>query len=790
MKTLQLAITEFAIPSPRRGSIEPNSGFGGLPNVGGDIHLQIQLARTKTHPGYQPEKRVFHTFDTPKYKIQLSGRMDGFLFGPPNWIEEIKSTYDLEGLHQLLQNNPHHPYALQIRTYGYLQYLSSGYTPLLNLHLVCARRRTAIDLPVELALNDYETWLKARLNEICEEQKAFETAKAKRLKISTQMTFPFSEPRPKQNELVDLIETHLAKSTARLMVQAPTGLGKTAGVFFPALKDALARGQKTLYVTPKNSQHELAEDTLLRLRDQGAKIRSLTIQSKAKMCFKDEPHCDPKVCEFAKDHYSKLTEKGVAEKLRKKRAITSDVVRDVARENEVCPYDLQFEALPFVDAIICDYNYVFSPRQSIDKLTRNGYSPVTKKDLPNLVIDEAHNLPQRACDYFSAQLSSQELYLLAVQVPLEFQPLAFQTVELLKETCGKVADLNRRTQAHVVRMQPEDIGELSSCAQELLSRYLASNHALRNQDPVVKIHQMVTQFAQALLVNGEEFFVSFTPQGDGGMLKYTCCDAANFLSETYDHFANVVAFSATLKPFEFYAKLMGLKSEKLVTAEFSSPFPAEHRKVLIIPQISTKYRDREMNAGKIKQAIERIVRLRPGNYFVFFPSFDFLGQVLSKVEVPEFRVIAQTRDMRKEAVTQLLEKLKEPEPTLIFAVQGGLLAEGLDYPGDMIIGAFIVGPALPTFDFERERLREYFDSKYGDGFDFAYTYPAMARVVQSAGRVIRSSDDRGLIVLMDRRFLQDAFKKAMPQEWLSTDASLVSQQILEDVTQFWRESSP
>jgi DNA excision repair protein ERCC-2 len=250
----------------------------------------------------------------------------------------------------------------------------------------------------------------------------------------------------------------------------------------------------------------------------------------------------------------------------------------------------------------------------------------------------------------------------------------------------------------------------------------------------------------------------------------------------------VVAFSATLKPFDFHLRTLGLNPETTFTEEFKSPFPADHRKILIIPQVSTKWRDRENNYGKIRDVIEKVAALRSGNYFVFFPSFDFLNRVADLTHPKGFRVVRQERDMNRRDVDRVLELLREAEtPTIVFAVQGGVFSEGIDYPGRMIIGALIVGPALPTFDFEREELRRYFDQKGGPGFDYAYTFPAMTRVVQSAGRVIRSPEDRGVIILLDQRFVHENYLKAMPADWLASGReALLSKHILQDISDFWR----
>jgi DNA excision repair protein ERCC-2 len=225
-----------------------------------------------------------------------------------------------------------------------------------------------------------------------------------------------------------------------------------------------------------------------------------------------------------------------------------------------------------------------------------------------------------------------------------------------------------------------------------------------------------------------------------------------------------------------------------MTAEFPSPFPRGHRKLLIIPQISTKYSDRERNYAKIADAVQRIAALRQGNYFVFFPSFEFLDRVHGLFQAPAgTAVLKQERDMKATKVRAVLDRLASGEgPVIVFAVQGGTFSEGVDYPGESVIGAFVVGPPLPNYDLEREEMRKYYEERYRAGFDFAYVIPAMSRAIQAAGRVIRSGTDRGLIVLMDGRFLQPAYTRAMPSDWFDRSAAeLLSESILRDVAEFW-----
>lgn len=786
-RSIQIGVAEFALPVPRRGSIELYSGYGALPNVGQELHAEIQAQRVRENHLYVAEKWISHTFTRGKVRIVVGGRIDGFVPGLPPLIEEIKSAYQPEALEQALARNPEHPYRLQLNTYAYLYYLQNGVVPQTRLHIVNARDKSTKDLYEDFNLENTEAWLERRLTELVSEDEAFEKLKKRRRKSASTFTFPFERPRTGQTELVATIEKNLGKH-GKLMIQAPTGLGKTAAVTFPVLKEAMERGQKAIYVTAKNSQHAVAEDAARRLQTTGAKVKAISLHAKGKMCFKEEVLCNPEYCEFAKDYYRKVDDHKVTEELARKKNLNAKTFAKFGRKYEVCPFELQMEALGRADLVICDYNYVFSPRNILGKLTYNGFG---KTGAPNLIVDEAHNLPPRANEYFSATLSARALEAEAARATHLTPELAKALDGLVIATRLRIRNSAPEGQEHragKVEIDERDFLELFQRGQELLGHYLHSDVELVQRDPVLAVCNAVSDFAQSLMNKTDEFFCTYTPEGPS--LRITCCDASAWLRVTYAQFANTVAFSATIKPFDYYAKILGLEGEDLITAEFQSPFPKSNRKLLVIPQVSTKLKDRENNYGKIKSAIERIVQVRPGNYFVFFPSFDFLYKVHAKLQIPGFDILCQPREMRREQVEEYLERLRSNNhPTLIMAVQGGVFAEGVDYPGDMLIGALIVGPALPTFDFERELLREYYEVKYGNGFDYAYTYPAMAKVIQSAGRVIRSSDDRGLIVLMDRRFMHENYLRSMPADWLPEDPKqLVSQQILRDIEGFWNEA--
>lgn len=790
-KKIKLAISDFALPAPRRGSIDALSGFGRASQIGIELHQKIQRERAAEFPSYVAEVPITHTFELDDYAFEVSGRIDGVFEWAEPRIEEIKSSFNVYELFRRLKDaQDEHPYCLQVKTYGYFYFLQNQKKPDLNLHLVSTRNKDSADFQLHLDIERYEGWLARRLEELVHEAQLAEKRVRRRKRAAEELQFPFEQPRAGQIELIHTIQEGM-KDSHPMLIQAPTGLGKTVGVLYPALKEALARGQRVIYVTPKNSQHAVAEDAIERLQATGAHIKSVTITAKSKMCFKNEPLCNPEYCEYARDHYTKVAEGQLHEQLAKKRKLVAKTFQKMAEEHQCCPFELQLEATAEADAVICDYNYVFAPRASLGNLSATGLDQTGK---PNLVIDEAHNLPSRAMDYFSPELSTytlekmrEEIHHLPLQFRREAETLLNSCLTVVQNCappdCTKPCKIDPPMKAFV-----EQDAEL----RQFLSSYLNGDVEIQPRDVVLRMAFYWSSFTEALefVYNGrQEFFTTYNPHPP--KVRITCCDASEMLRACYDEYEQIVAFSATLKPFDFYRRLGGLSGRELKTAEFTSPFPKARRKILIIPQISSKYSERARNYPRIAEAIEKISAVKRGNYFAFFPSFEFMERVLDEFRPPlGVVVLKQERNMRRDDIEGVMGHLNNPGSAhILFAVQGGVFSEGVDYPGDMAIGAFIIGPPLPNFDLERVEMREYYERHYQEGFDYAFTYPAMAKAVQAAGRVIRSETDRGIIVLMDNRFIQPSYAKSMPQDWFEAHPrELVSDKILKDIADFWESS--
>jgi len=805
-KTVVIGIRDFAMPCPLSGSIEVNSGYGqlfggplALAAEGRQLHSKIQKERQKLFPIYKAEQKSAHKFESEHYIFNVSGRLDGLVDAPVPIIEEIKSSTSPTELLYKLAADSQHPYCLQLATYAYILYLEKNVVPLTRFLITSNTFEKVEVLDVDFNVEAYEKWLALRLAELEREVMAEEAARLRRMELSEKLVFPFTDLRRGQRELVDEL-AHDLESKHQVLVQAPTGLGKTIGVIYPVLQESLRRGQKLIYVTPKNTQHSVAQEAITRLQEGGAPVKVLTLNAKAKMCLKEEVICNPGYCQYARDYYTKMDQHKVVEKMSEMTYLSAEQFKKIGEEYEVCPFEASLDAVAAADVVIGDYNYVFSPRNTLGRFT---YTLSKFNEKPNLVIDEAHNLPQRAADYYSKTLSSAVISKLAQ----ELSSLPFDHVVEARALVSKIqfviSNVGRMVGFKESRLtvSRELFEEALPALQDLMVRRIArkaTDASEAGPDPLMAIVNYFNDFMDAVDYEGDEFFHLYTrnKMRDGSVdeaLKVVCCDASAKLKLAHKEFEHVVAFSATIKPFDYFAQLSGLDDPELSRREYTSPFPREHRKLLIIPQVSTKYSDRERNFGKIAEGIARIVQVKPGNYFVFFPSFAFLGSVyeLIKSKLPNsVLLLKQESEITQAKAKDIMDSLgRTDSPTLVFAVQGGVFAEGVDYPGEMIIGAIIVGPGLPNFNFEREQIRAYYEKRYGNGFDYAYVYPAMAKVIQAAGRVIRSGDDRGLIVLMDQRFIQKQYAEAMPADWFEKQVGeLVSSSIISDIELFWQKA--
>ncbi|MCB0404707.1 MAG: ATP-dependent DNA helicase [Bdellovibrionales bacterium] len=778
-RTVRLAVAEFAQAVPRAGDFQTGA-FEACLNLGDQIHKQIQ-DQNSSDVSYRSEFPLKANFFAPGYRFVVSGRADGvFRYEDTATIEEIKTTFSLKRLLKEIENTDQHPYKLQLFTYCYLFQKYAGMKPLARLLVVSSRTGERQELELHYDKGAYERWLEAKLPALVEEQKRIEKRFARRKRLSKSLSFPFSKKREGQEDLMEYVESRLEKG-CQTLIQAPTGYGKTIAILFPALKESLSRGAQLIYVTPKNSQFSVVLDAVKALKQAGTSPRTLVLSAKSKACIaEDELNCDPAVCQYSRRFYDKLDGTGAGEKLSRAKVLDGAKLKKLGEKGELCPYGLSLESVENADLIVCDYNYVFSPQANL--LSR--LLQVKRKRRPNLIVDEAHNLYQRSNQYYSPELSTTTLRAVLEKVQ-EYPANLREGVE----------DLIVRLEHFVASHAPKELNKPEvRVDMEALERLHDETtrwfvRAMQNESvdtrAVFDLFSAVDAFYRINDGDMESLCKYYTQDRDARILRVECLDSSSLLSQVYDEFHASVLFSATVKPFEFFKRVNGL-SEEAASREFESRFPRENRKVLVIPQVSTAYRHREQSAAKVAEIIRRIAEVKTGHYIAFFPSYRFMEQVAEHFGDCLFELIVQKPRMPYREVESLSERLKSPLPCVVLAVQGGMLSEGMDFKGENLHGAFIVGPALPVFDHSHEKQREFFDKRYGDGFSYAYTYPAMVRSVQAAGRIIRSEYKKGLLVFVDRRFVQPEYAELMPKGWFEESVrELVSNNILSEVGEFW-----
>ena len=755
-------------------------------DVGTTIHGQVQVRLGQEFEGYQAEVSLAGVVSCDTYDIRLRGRCDGEFSHDGIILEEIKSSFGLAALQRSLDSEPDHPYILQLKVYAFLFRLKKGFSTRIQLRLVDSRSLEEAILPLDYDHEVFTVWVNSRVKQVEEQLERYRALVKNRRRLASRLFFPFTRPRPNQTELVDSVRSALTAGRM-LLLQAPTGLGKTAGVLFPSLQHAMSKGAPLVYVAPKNSQFKAAIDLAKMFQKNRVPLKVLVLTSKTKACQADRTLCQTSSCPLAVNYYDKVGKAGIKQRDKKNHLWDYRYFQKLAETFEVCPYELGMERIPEADLIICDYNYIFSPRANLLDRYRDPIVPMKK---PYLVIDEAHNLYERVMENYSPEIRLSSLN--------DFFDSCLKTddqrfARVIQRAIGLMAILKPRATHACVAVEREAVQLLlDESVSVILSRWGEAGLPTLD-DPLFQFYSQWSDLHSVTELADTAIPLIYKREDGDEILKAQCLDPHTIIAPLYVHFQGVVAFSATLKPFEFYRRVSGFSPDTSDAVEFTSPFPRAHKKIMIIPQVETSYRERSRHYGRIASIISRIAALEAGPYLVFFSSYSFLREV--EKLLPEdlgFQIFAQSGSLSEDGVRSMHKRLQDNDgTTLVLAVQGGSLSEGIDFKGLGLRGVFIVGPAVPSASFERKLMQEHFAKLEGlvKGRSYAYVYPAMTRSVQAAGRIVRDEDERGIIVLLDPRFLEASFQETMPSDWYTaTAAELVSEHILAEILSFWEES--
>jgi Rad3-related DNA helicase len=740
-------------------------------------HRRVQAAAEE---GYVSEVRLSCQLEFDKFILLVEGIADGIIPSPEQpVVDEIKSTsVPLDLIRE--DYNPLH--WAQAKCYGWM-YLSQEGGSSAVIRLTYSHRETK-EIRQFTKVCSYDE-LKAYFSSLAEQYAGWIGLdldhREKRNSSIHSLDFPFPQYRKGQRRMAE--STYQAVRNGRLLfIHAPTGIGKTVSVLYPALK-ALGEGlaQKIFYLTAKAVTRQVAEETLRIMQEKGLVIRSVTLTAKEKLCLQDMPHCDGENCPFARGHYDRVNA-ALKDILLSESIITRELVLKYAERHRVCPHEFSLDICEWADVVICDYNHAFDPRAYLRRFFDAGGDYV-------LLVDEAHNLAERARDMYSADLSKQS-FMPYRKFWKQSEPLLYKKFQAVNKWFTAMRkSLDDGSNFRVIEFPEDLISSVKDFTYELEAFISLNRSSL--PDKTTDLYYECKAFLAAAGFFDERYAAYVYRRGSDVTVRLLCADPSFLLRKAYDKNRSAVFFSGTLQPMAFYKEILGGSPDDEALC-LPSPFRQENFCLMISGRISTRYRDREYSFRGIAEYIKAAVSQRPGNYLVYFPSFEYLNNVLDfyRKTWPEDYIIVQRIRMDDDDRKKFLEAFDDaPGKTMIaFAVMGGIFAEGIDLAGDRLSGAVVVGVGLPQLSVERDLIAEYYKKVNGRGFEYAYMLPGLNRVMQAAGRVIRTENDRGFVLLLDDRFLQKRYLQQFPAEWQHYANVASPEQAAEVLAEFWAQN--
>lgn len=783
--TIKISVRNMIEFISRKGDIDTTYRSMSRGKDGIRLHKKVQSKRKKQallEGGfYESEYTLKHVFSFKDCTFLLEGRADGIIRREDYIaVEEIKSTSaDLEEIEEDLN----HWHLTQAKCYGYM-YSTLHELDKINIILTYIHTETeeVKGFEYEFTKNELEVFF----FQLVEKYYKFAEMDLKRISVrnetAKELGFPFENYRKGQRELSVSVYASI-KNNKNLFVKAPTGIGKTASTIFPCVK-ALEQKEtsKIFYLTSRNTNSLAAENCLCLLEKKGLKMRSVILTAKEKICPLEQCTCNPRDCTYARGHFDRVND-AIYDVISEETVISKEIIEKYAFRHTVCPFEFQLDITLFADVIVGDYNYAYDPSAKLKRFFGEGI----KNDFVFLV-DEAHNLCDRGREMFSATLKYEDLNTIkrAVRskkskiVKAAERVLAY--LQTVNETYAKTEEL-----AILPDLNSELYYLLKSFMDET-DKFLANNSETKGHETVLEIYFNILDFLRIIELDNEGYITLGMGDGKNFEIKLFCVDPSYSLKAINEGVKSVVFFSATLMPISFYADILGGREDdnKLI---LNSPFHKDNLKLLINNRISTKYKDREKTYGSIASIVSLCISVKKGNYMVFFPSYAYMERIygLFTEAHPEIETAIQ---VQKEKASDFLDRFREnTEKTFVgFAVLGAGYSEGIDLTGNKLIGSVIVGVGLPQISAERNIIKDYYIEKNGKGYEYAYMYPGMNKILQAAGRVIRTENDRGMVMLIDSRYLSAEYIALFPYEWQDYSRNVKEEDIVKELNVFWHES--
>lgn len=735
-------------------------------------------------------------YEKDGYEIIVEGRADGIITQEDVTIDEIKGTF-----HDLKKMKAAVPVHLaQAKCYAYI------YAEQKKLEKIRVRMTYCHIETEELRYFYYDfTYVELRqwFHDVMEQYRkwadySFLWQQVRQSSIKA-LDFPFPY-REGQKDLVTYVYQTIYHKR-KLFIEAPTGVGKTVSTVFPAVK-AMGQGmcEKIFYLTAKTITRTVADHTFSLLRERGLKLKSVILTAKDKICFMEETECNPEYCPYAKGHYDRIND-AMYDLLIHEDNYNREKIEEYAGKHQVCPFEMCLDMSLFSDAVICDYNYLFDPHVYLRRFFTDGV-----RGEYIFLIDEAHNLVERGREMYSAVLRKEDFLELKKKVKAYDERIAQNLDKCNKELLALKKECENYKIEEYIDTFVRALIRLSSAMDD----YLEDHEDSPVRKDILEFYFEISHFLEMYELVDENYVTYSELESDGSfILKLFCVNPAKNLQECMMRGRSTILFSATLLPIQYYKTLLGA-AEGDYEVYARSVFQPEKLGLYIGSDVTSKYTRRSSEEYyRIASYIYNIVEKRHGNYMLFFPSHAFLKEVYDIYQhffnreetveciVQEDYMNEQAReeflsrfmgneDCDLNALIQMEIEIEEEKSLLGFCVMGGIFSEGIDLKNDSLIGAVIVGTGLPQVCNEREILKNYFDGWGENGFDYAYRYPGMNKVLQAAGRVIRTVDDFGIVALLDERFLTPAYQRLFPREWHNHEIVTVDR-IGRRIERFWDE---
>ncbi len=780
MKKITVSITALADFSCREGNLELTGPIGPSAKEGIRAHQRIQKSRP-----VDSEVRLEASSSIDEVKVTLRGRVD-LLDAQNHSLSEIKTT--MVPAHRVTASQQSLHWA-QLMLYGYCywQQLRDAGEPepqstmRLELLFVDIRADEETSQFRELTFNELCHFAEDAIKRYVHWQKLLAVWRQKTIDSAAGLDFPHPEFRAGQRDMAAAI-FRTVRDSGSLLCEAPTGIGKTISSLFPALK-SIAEGEikSAVYLTAKTSGRASAMQTLRLMENKGLSTTAVLIRSKKPTCFCTNGRCerDEKgVCPMTIGFFDRLP--AAREEAMMLGIVDGDQLDEIAWEHQLCPFELALQLLPWVSLAVCDFNYVFDP------LVRLGRFSESRRDTA-LLIDEVHNLVDRARDMHSGHIRRSEILQNAHELK--------NTHPLLAAECDKLSQMLLR----LAKGQSEDIvvedkppATLAKAAGALAQSIMnASEQGPPLGENSFELFKRVCRYAVIHELYSDDHRLVITVDKKQKVkeviVQLKCVNATAYLKPQYRLFRSAIAFSATLRPAVFFRDTLGLPEETRQLV-LRSPFDPHRVQHSLVTYINTRFKNRDSSCAQIVELLKNLLDKKRGNYMVFFPSYAYMRNVHAAFlrEKVDVDVWCQPQHSSVEEREALLECLASPGHRIGFAILGGVFGEGVDYVGDLLVGIVLVGIGLPGTGVEQDLIAESYESKGLVGYDYAYRYPGFTRVLQTAGRLIRSENDAGVIVMVDDRFAQPFYKDLFPEHW-QVDLAISPSHLQSQLTQFWRK---